>query len=151
MAKGMKEPPYTIEILRLAASIPYLGRLDDPQSEVELHSPTCGSKIRIGVRLDRSGRVAALGQEVEACAFGQASAALLGSHAIGRSASEVRDGLEAFGQWLDDERDDPGGWSGLEALAPARSRRGRHGAMLLPFRALLAAIEAAARVGAVDR
>ena len=31
----------------------------------------------------------------------------------------------------------------LEALSPARTRKGRHGAILLPFRALLAAIEAA--------
>ena len=36
-----------------------------------------------------------------------------------------------------------GDWPGLDALAPARSRKSRHGAILLPFRALLAAIEAA--------
>jgi hypothetical protein len=34
-------------------------------------------------------------------------------------------------------------WPGLEALAPARSRKSRHGAILLPFRALLAAMRAA--------
>ena len=33
-------------------------------------------------------------------------------------------------------------WPGLAVLDPARSRTGRHGAILLPFRALLAAIEA---------
>jgi hypothetical protein len=35
-------------------------------------------------------------------------------------------------------------WPGIAALAPARPRKGRHGAILLPFRALLAAIDAAA-------
>jgi hypothetical protein len=42
--------------------------------------------------------------------------------------------------WLDGNRDEPGGW-GFEALAPARSRTSRHGAILLPLRTLLAAIE----------
>ena len=35
----------------------------------------------------------------------------------------------------------PAPWPGLETLEPARPRTGRHGAILLPFRALLAAIE----------
>jgi NifU-like protein involved in Fe-S cluster formation len=140
MAEGMSEPLYTVEILRLAASIPHLGRLADAHSEVELRSPTCGSRVRIGVKLDEDGRVAALGQEVEACAFGQASAALMGAHAVGRSATELQDALLAYEHWLAGVRADPGDWPGLDTLAPARSRIGRHGAMLLPFRAMIAAI-----------
>lgn len=143
MAAGMNQRLYTVEILRLAASIPHLGRLENAHSEVELRSPTCGSKIRIGVRLDESGRVASLGQEIEACAFGQASAALMGSHAIGRNADDLQGALVAYEQWLAGARDDPGEWPGLDALAPARTRLGRHGAMLLPFRAMLAAMLAA--------
>ncbi len=143
MAEGMSEPLYTIEILRLAASIPHLGRLADADSEVELRSPTCGSKVRIGVRLDEFGRVSALGQEVEACAFGQASAALMGAQAVGRTASELEQTLAAYQQWLSGVRADPGDWPGLEALAPARSKPGRHGAMLLPFQAMLSAVHSA--------
>jgi hypothetical protein len=45
-------------------------------------------------------------------------------------------------RWLASEHDDSG-WPGIAALAPARSRKGRHGAILMPFRALLAAMEAA--------
>jgi hypothetical protein len=41
------------------------------------------------------------------------------------------------------EQEEAGDWPGLEALTPARPRKGRHGAILLPFRALLAAIESA--------
>lgn len=148
MASGMSEPLYTIEILRLAASIPHLGRLTDAHSEVELRSPTCGSKVRIGVRLDESGRVTALGQEVEACAFGQASAALMGAHVIGRSAQELNEAMKAYEQWLRGTRADPGDWPGLGVLAPARTKLGRHGAMLLPFRATLAAMLAATEAAA---
>jgi len=141
LAKGVNKPLYTVEILRLAASIPHLAPLKSSDGRSELRSPTCGSRVTVQVKLGEDGRVAGLGQQVEACAFGQASAALMGSHAIGREESEVREALAEFAAWLDGERDDPGAWPGLDLLAPARSRRARHGAMLLPFRALLAAIE----------
>lgn len=142
----MTEPLYTVEILRLAASIPHLRALNRPQGRSEIRSPTCGSTVSVEVMLDDRGRVAELGQQVQACAFGQASAALMGAHAIGRQAPEIERALAEFTAWLEGSRDDPGAWPGLHALAPARSRRARHGAMLLPFRALLAAIDAASRV-----
>jgi NifU-like protein involved in Fe-S cluster formation len=139
----MNQPLYTVEILRLAASIPHLGPLDGADGRAELRSPTCGSTVVAEVKLDRKGRVVALGQQVQACAFGQASAALMGGHAVGRRADEIEQAMAAFAGWLNGSRSDPGAWPGLEALAPARSRRARHGAMLLPFQALLAATRAA--------
>ena len=139
----MNQPLYTVEILRLAASIPHLGQIEGAQGKAEARSPTCGSTTSVEVKLDQEGRVAALGQQVKACAFGQASAALMGAHAIGRQSDEIEQAMAAFAGWLDGSRDDPGDWPGLEALAPARSRRARHGAMLLPFQALLAATKAA--------
>ena len=135
----MNQPLYTLDILRLAASIPHLGPLKDAQGQAEVRSPTCGSTVSVEVSLDRDRRVAALGQQVEACAFGQASAALMGAHALGRQAEEIEQAMVAFAAWLDGSRDEPGDWPGLDTLAPARSRRARHGAMLLPFQALLAA------------
>ncbi|HET9813838.1 MAG TPA: iron-sulfur cluster assembly scaffold protein, partial [Sphingomicrobium sp.] len=71
------------------------------------------------------------------------SAALLEQGALGRTHQEAADALVVLSRWLAGEQDDAGEWPGLVALEPARSRRGRHGAILLPFRALLAAIEAA--------
>jgi NifU-like protein involved in Fe-S cluster formation len=140
VAKGVNEPLYTVEILRLAASIPHLARLPNAQGTAQVRSPTCGSAVTVDVKLGDDRRVSALGQQVQACAFGQASAALMGSHAIGRSADDVEQALAAFSAWLDGSRDNPGDWPGLNQLAPAKTRRGRHGAMLLPFRGLLAAI-----------
>lgn len=145
MATCVNQPLYTVDILRLAASIPHLGPLDDPHGRAEVRSPTCGSIVTVDVRLDDGGLVTEIGQQVQACAFGQASAALMGKHAIGRDRSEAEEALAAFSAWLEGLSDDPGNWPGLDALQPARSRRARHGAMLLPFRALLAAIENAQR------
>jgi NifU-like protein involved in Fe-S cluster formation len=143
MAPGMTDPPYTREILRLAASIPFLEPYEELEGAIELRSPTCGSRIRMAVELDWAERIVRLRQAVEACAYGQAAAALVGGHAIGRSAEEVQAALVELEAWLSGNGSEPRAWPGLEVLAPALSRKGRHGAIMLPFRALLAAIEAA--------
>lgn len=139
MAPVMNAPLYTIEILRLAGSLPDPAHLERVDGTAQLRSPTCGSTVRTEVQLE-DGLVTAISQQVRACAFGQASAALVAQHASGRSQGEISEALAGLTGWLDGSRDDPGGW-GLDALAPARSRTSRHGAILLPLRALLAAIE----------
>ena len=111
--------------------------------EAEQRSPTCGSTVRLQVQVDEDGRVAAISQQVHACAFGQASASLLATGATHRSRDEVQAAVNDLTAWLAGTRDDSGDWPGLAALAPARSRKSRHGAILLPFRALLAAMESA--------
>ena len=134
---------YTTEILRLAASLPEPRALERVDGEAELRSPTCGSRIALAVQLDADRRVHAVSQQVHACAFGQASAALMERAVVGKGQDQAADAANALAAWLAGERDDPGNWPGVDALAPARNRRGRHGAILLPFRALLAAIESA--------
>lgn len=144
MAPRVSEPLYTRDILRLASAIPNLGLLDDPDGTADLRSPTCGSRVVVTVKLDGQGRVVELGQNVSACAFGQASAALMAAHAIGQSKQQLSSALEAIENWLRHRvQASPLAppWPGLETLEPARPRTGRHGAILLPFRALLAAIE----------
>ena len=136
----MNPPLYTTEILRLAASLPGPRELDRVDGVSEQRSPTCGSTIRLAVQLDSEGRAEAISQEVHACAFGQASAALLTAGAAGRSKDEVLQAVHELGAYLSGARDDPGSWPGLLALAPARTRRSRHGAILLPFKALAAAM-----------
>jgi NifU-like protein involved in Fe-S cluster formation len=138
---------YTRDILRLASSIPHLGRLERAQASVERRSPVCGSRVVVDLVMDSEGKVAALGQEVRACALGQASAALMGAHAIGRSATELAEARDALAAWLAGKRDEPGAWPGLAALAPARTYTARHAAILLAFEA---AAEAAAQAGRAD-
>ena len=139
----MSEPLYTTEILRLAASLDDPQELEREDGRADVHSRTCGSRISLTVQLDDERRVERLSMRVEACAFGQAAAALLARHSAGRTHHEVSDAMLALSRWLADANEAPGPWPGMSALAPARSKRGRHGAILLPFRALLAAMEAA--------
>ena len=140
----MTAPPYTRDILRLAATIPYLERFEDLEGATERRSPTCGSRMRVAVELDWADRIVRFRQAVEACAYGQATAALMGGHAMGRSAEEVGAALAELDAWLTGKGEVPGAWPGLDVLEPAVARKGRHGAILLPFRTLLASIEEAA-------
>jgi NifU-like protein involved in Fe-S cluster formation len=138
----MNAPLYTTEILRLAASLPEPAELKRVDAAASARSPTCGSSIEIEVKLG-DGRIEALSQKVQACAFGQASAALVARQAPGRSRDEVEAALGQLAAWLSGDSDRLPDWPGFEALAPARSRTSRHGAILLPLRALAAALESA--------
>jgi NifU-like protein involved in Fe-S cluster formation len=132
---------YNRDILRLAASIPHLGRLDSPQGSVDRRAPLCGSRVAVDIVLDAEGRVAALGQEVKACALGQASAALMAASALGRAPPELAAARDALAAFLAGGRDDPGDWPGLDVFAGARPFTARHPSILLAFEA---AAEAAA-------
>ncbi|HET8750176.1 MAG TPA: iron-sulfur cluster assembly scaffold protein [Sphingomicrobium sp.] len=141
MATRSTIPLYTTEILRLAATLQEPHELEIEHGRAEVRSPTCGSRLTLAVQMDDERRIERLSMEVHACAFGQASAALVQQHAIGRAHDEVADALVVISRWLAQEQEEAGDWPGIEALEPARARKSRHGAILLPFRALLAAIE----------
>ena len=138
----MNAPLYTTEILRLAASLPEPQPLDRIDGRSMQRSPTCGSTIATEVAL-KDGLVEAISQTVSACAFGQASATLVAMQAPGRDRAEVEAALEQLANWLSGSREAAPDWPGYEALAPALSKSGRHGAIILPLRALLAAMDAA--------
>lgn len=140
---------YNAQILRLATSIPHQARLSQPQATVSKRSPICGSRVTVDVAMDADGRVADLGQEVRACALGQASAALMAEHAIGRTPAELAAARDALSAFLAGERDDPGDWPGLEIFAPARPHVARHPSIRLAFEAVSEA--AALAMGASAR
>ncbi|GAA4037945.1 iron-sulfur cluster assembly scaffold protein [Sphingomonas rosea] len=135
-----REPPYTLDILRLAASLPVDSRLEAADGVAEARSPTCGSTIRTEVRM-ADGRIGAVAQKVTACAYGQASAALLQGWAPGRLKAEAIVMRAAVKAWLDGRGAVPEEYA---VLSPVQARTGRHGAVLLPFDALLKAMEGAA-------
>ncbi|RED15932.1 iron-sulfur cluster assembly scaffold protein [Parasphingopyxis lamellibrachiae] len=127
---------YNAEILRLAVEIPHQVRLPSPHASVEKRSPVCGSRVTVDLEMGPDGRVAVLGQEVRACALGQASASLMARHAIGRTLAELSDARDALTDFLASRRSDPGGWPGLEIFAPAIPHKARHASIRLAFEAV---------------
>lgn len=142
----MNAPLYNNQILRLAASIPFHERLPDPMASVEKRSPVCGSRVTVDVDLDADGRVGAIGMTVHACALGQASASLMGAHAIGRTLEELDAARDELALWLAGERDAPPDWPGLEIFTPALPHSARHPSIRLGFEAVAEAVRLAAKV-----
>ena len=134
---------YTTEILRLAASTGAFARLANPQASAEKRSPICGSRVTVDLTLDSEGRISELGQEVRACALGQASAALMGASALGKTAGDLDAASTLLKSWLSGAQDHSGDWPGLDIFAPARAHPGRHAAILLPFEAAAESAHAA--------
>ena len=139
---------YNAAMLRLAAEATGAGRLAEPHGSAEILNPTCGDRIAVDVRLADE-RIAALGYEVQACVLTQASASLLGRHAPGRSAAEIRQVAAQIEAMLRAGGALPGGdWQDYATLEPARAHKSRHECVMLPLRALLAALDAG---GSIDR
>lgn len=138
---------YNTQILKLATSIPHQVRLAQPQGTSERRSPICGSRVTVDVVLDGEGRIAELGQEVRACALGQASASLMGAHALGCRLGELEEARDALTAFLAGTRDDPGDWPGLDIFGPARAHSARHASIRLAFEAVA---EATARARSVQ-
>jgi NifU-like protein involved in Fe-S cluster formation len=135
---------YNARMLRLAAEAAGAGRLTEPAGSAEIVNPVCGDRIRVDVRTEGA-RIAAIGYEVHACVLTQASASLLGRHAVDRTAAEIRELAAQIEAMLRAEGEPPaGGWSGYAALEPVRAHTSRHECVMLPLRALLAALAAGA-------
>ena len=133
---------YNARMLRLAAEATGAGRLSEPDGSAEIVNPTCGDRITVDVRL-ADGRIAALGYEVHACVLTQASASLLGRHAPDRTAAEIQRRRDADRGDAGAGSGAPGGdWSDYAALEPVRAHKSRHECVMLPLRALLAALAA---------
>lgn len=134
---------YHARVLELAANIARTERLKKAQGSATRVSRICGSTITIDVILEGE-FVREIGMDVQACALGQAAAAVLAAHAVGASTAEVRaarDGLEAM---LRRGAPPPGGrfWE-LRHLEGVKDYPPRHTSTMLAFEAAVAAIDAA--------
>lgn len=137
----MLEDLYNERILQHAANIPRTERLADPQASARKESRLCGSRVTVDLSL-RDGVVSDYGQEVKACVLGQCSASLMGQTVIGQTPEQLRQVRDAMRAMLKEEGPAPqGDWAELEILRPAIGYRSRHASILLPFDAVVAALD----------
>ena len=131
---------YNKDVLRLAADITGNEAIENPDATASLRSPLCGSSIEISITL-RDDRISGYSQKIKACALGQASASVMAKAAIGKSQKEIQTARDKVVEMLTRGTVLPkGDWAPLTALAPAKAAKPRHGAILLPFDALLKAL-----------
>ena len=135
MAETDLKKLYAGRILELAADIPLSERLSQPDATAKKRSPLCGSAVTVDVVL-RDGVIAEFGQDVKACALGQASASVLGAAAVGRTLSEIeqaRDQLRAMLTQNGPVPDAP--FDDFSVLEPARDFKNRHASIMLALEA----------------
>lgn len=136
---------YSAKILGLAADIPHLGRLDAPDASVKRRSPLCGSTVTVDLTV-RDGRVTGYGQDVKACALGQAAASVVAGAIIGTTRAQIETARDQLRGMLKEGGPTPDApFDGLEVLLPARDYKNRHASILL---AIEAAAEAMAQADA---
>ncbi len=134
---------YSGQILALAADIPLTDRLDNPQATVKRRAPLCGSTVTVDIVLE-DGKIAQFGQDVKACALGQAAASVVASRIIGRTAPEITKARDQLSAMLRDGGSAPDApFDGLKVLEPAREFKNRHASILLALEATVEAIETA--------
>lgn len=133
---------YSKRILALAADIPHVGRLAEPMGSARVRAPLCGSVVTVDLDMD-SGKISRFAQDVKACALGQASAAVVGAHVLGRSRDEVAKARTELAAMLKSDGADPAApFQDLSVLRAARDFTNRHASILLALDATLAAIDA---------
>jgi NifU homolog involved in Fe-S cluster formation len=130
---------YTPEVLGLAVELAGFALADDLPLRGEAKSKSCGSTILLGLECAADGAVTRVGVRSQACAVGQASAAIFAKAAAGHSRSQIQETALAVAAWLAGEREMPD-WPGLRAIAAARGYPGRHGAVMLPWNAATQAL-----------
>ncbi len=134
---------YSGRILELASDIPLTDRLAAPQASVKKRSPLCGSTVTVDLCLE-NGRVSAFGQDVKACALGQASASILGGLVIGKTGAEIERARDQLRAMLTAEGPVPDApFDGYEVLKPAREFKNRHASIMLALEATAEAIDEA--------
>ncbi len=139
--KNMVNDLYNKAILTLAGNIERTGRLAAPDATVFLDSPLCGSRITVDIKM-QDGKVSDYAAEVKACALGQAASAIMARHVIGQTGAQLRQVAEDMRAMLKRHAPPPSGeWQELEVLQPVADYKARHGSVMLPFEAVLKAVD----------
>ena len=132
---------YNKAILTLAGNIERSGRLTDPDASVFLDSPLCGSRITVDIKM-QGDKISDYAADVKACALGQAASAIMAKHVIGQTGEQLRAVAVAMRAMLKSHAAPPEGeWRELEVLQPVADYKARHGSVMLPFEAVLKAVD----------
>ena len=132
---------YSQRILALAATIPHTERLVAPDATSKKRSPLCGSTVTVDLCV-ADGKVTAFGQDVKACALGQAAASVSGPAIIGCSHEELEIARDQLLAMLKSGGAVPSApFEGLEVLLPAKEYKNRHASIMLCIEASLEAFE----------
>lgn len=135
---------YQDAIKQMAQAAHGHGQLESAMGEARLDNPLCGDRVHMQVALD-GGRITAVAHQTKGCLLCRAAASLLGARAVGQDAAAIESVAGELEAMLKGAARIPAAWPELTMFIPARAYASRHRCVLLPFRALQAALS---KVGA---
>jgi NifU-like protein involved in Fe-S cluster formation len=131
---------YSQSILDFAAHIPLLGTLPDADAWATSHSKLCGSTVAVQLKIECS-VITSFAQELKACVLGQASSSIMARNVVGSTVAELRQVRDEVREMLTMGGPPPAGkWAALALFKPARELKARHASILLPFDAVVDAL-----------
>jgi NifU-like protein involved in Fe-S cluster formation len=135
---------YNTDVLLLAANISHVGKLKKPDGTARKVSKLCGSWVEVDVKVGE-GIVTDFAIRLQACALGQASAAVLAEAIIGSRIDELLDARDGLRAMLKQGADAPvGRFAKLSLLADVANYPARHTSTMLAFDAVVEVIEVTA-------
>ncbi|MFA4969349.1 MAG: iron-sulfur cluster assembly scaffold protein [Sulfuritalea sp.] len=120
------------------------GQLAAATGEAKLDNPLCGDRVRMQVAV-ASGHIDAIAHETKGCLLCRAAASAIGARAVGQDEAAIESVATALENMLKNGAPVPADWPELSMFEPARAYPSRHRCVLLPFRALLAALTKSSR------
>ena len=136
----MLDEIYNRRVLELAADIPRLGRLANPDATAKAHSRLCGSTVTVDLCLT-DGKVSDFAHDVRACALGQAASSLMARHVIGATQEELAELRDTMFAMLKTGGPAPSGkWADFAVLEPVKTYKARHASTMLTFEAVMDAL-----------
>jgi len=132
---------YNTDVLSLAANIGHVGALESPDGSSRKVSKLCGSWVEVDVKVTDS-VVTDFAIRLQACALGQASAAILEENIIGASLDELKIARDALEKMLKHDGEPPiGRFEKLALLKEVANYPARHASTLLAFDAVVDAVK----------
>lgn len=95
MDEGLREL-YQETILDHSRHPHHFGAMEDATHSCDGFNPLCGDKVKIFLKVDEAGKIAAISFEGKGCAISQASASLMTDLMTGRSVAEAEALMQNF-------------------------------------------------------
>lgn len=131
---------YSREILRRTTQLQHIGHLEAPHAQADRVAKLCGSTIHVELNM-ADDSVTGFAQQVQACALGQAAAAIVSQNIIGAQSSEVMMARDALRGLLKGEAVIfPSRFADLSILSGVKDYPARHASTLLAIEAVAEAI-----------
>ena len=131
----MSESLYQQSVKDLAAA--ESRRLVAPDVSVKLDNPLCGDAVTVELAFEGE-RITGFGHTAKGCLLCKAASTVAAAHVVGLGHAEAAALADQVAAML--KADAPPVFPALEPFLAVRPHKSRHGCVLLPFRAIAAAI-----------